>query len=177
MCFRLSDGDLREFRDCFSAGSIWSRLREDAEAMRFWHVLGETASEVRMHHGTGAFAVLSITDDRITDISLLQGSEAEELLSREGLRVSPEDRRKAGRFLQRGRMAAEALEAAWPSGLGLEELPAGPASDGGELLRKRFSWGGVLEIETDPLGRIRGYRFREGGDAIDLLRILKQDDQ
>ncbi len=176
MDFHLADGDLKDFREAFKVGNVWSWLREDAEAMRYWHVLSETAPEVRMHHGTGAFAVLSITDDRITDISLLQGSEAEELLSREGLRVSPEDRRKAGRFLQMGRMAAEALDAAWPSGLGLEELPAGSAADSGELLRSRFSWGGVLEIETDPHGRIRGYRFYEGGDAIDLLRVLKQDD-
>jgi len=75
--FHLADGDLKDFREAFKVGNVWSWLREDAEAMRYWHVLSETAPEVRMHHGTGAFAVLSITDDRITDISLLQGSEAE----------------------------------------------------------------------------------------------------
>ena len=172
--FKLSGGDLEEFRRVFKVGNIWSRLRDDGEAMRFWHVLSETPSGVRMHHGTGAVALLTVKDDRILDVMLLQGSEAEEVLRKEGLRISGENRAKAGKYLRRSRIASVAMNDAWPSGRGLQKLPC-EASGSGELLRFRLSWSGVLEVETDSRGRIESYRFHEGGAAIDLIRNVQNE--
>jgi len=174
MYFKLSSGDLKEFRGVFQVGNVWSWLRDDGEAMRFWHVLSETPSKVRMHHCTGAVVLFSIKDDRISGIRLLQGSEAEEVLRTEGLRISSEIRSKAGQYLRRGREAAVALDDAWPSGRGLQQLPGKTTDSEGGLLRFRFSWGGVLEVETDSLGKIESYRFHEGGAAVDLIQEAQE---
>jgi hypothetical protein len=45
------------------------------------------------------------------------------------------------------------------------ELP-----DGAIVLRYRFAWGAVLEIEADSGGRIRKRRLLEGGHALDANR-------
>jgi hypothetical protein len=167
--FRLSEDDRKEFRGTFLTGRKWSRLRDDGELMRFWHVLREEPGRVLVQHGTGAVAFISIEDDRISRVRIAEGPEAESILRGKGFRISRETRRRAGKFLRHGRRAADAMQEAWPGGLGYEELSVERAGDG-KLYRYRFSWGGLLELKTDANDRIRDYSLIEGGAALDTIR-------
>ena len=169
MPFTLENGDLQDFRELFRPGNIWSSIREDPEAMRFWHVLREVPGEAWIQHGTGCVAVITVAHDRIESVELLQGERAEAMLRRYGFRVSDEQRRRGRKFLRPGRQITEAMEEGWPHGFGIEPLSQRGGGDGAELFRYRLSWGGVLEVKADKNGKIRSHRWYEGGEALDLI--------
>ncbi len=169
MPFELADGDLQEFREIFRPGVIWPALREDHEAMRFWHILSESSGVVLIQHGTGAVVFLTIEGEQIAGVDLRQGREAESLLREKGFRVSREQRRRGKKVLRPGRKVEEAMAEGWPRGYGLEALRPVPAGEGHTFIRYRLSWGGVLEVEADHDGRVIRHRWHEGGDALDML--------
>jgi hypothetical protein len=169
MPFELADGDLREFRKIFRPGVIWPALREDHEAMRYWHILNESSGEVLIQHGTGAVAFLTIEGERIAGVDLRQGREAESVLREIGFRVSHEQRRRGKKFLRPGSHVDEAMAEGWPRGYALATLPPVPSGERRTRIRYRLSWGGVLEIEADHDGRVIRHCWREGGDALDIL--------
>ncbi|HPA72179.1 MAG TPA: hypothetical protein PKY31_07920 [Spirochaetota bacterium] len=169
MRFTLENGDLRDFRELFRPGNIWSSIRKDPEAMRFWHLLREVHGETWIQHGTGSVAKITVRQDRIKSVELLQGDQAEEILRHYGFQVPEEHHRRGRKFLKPGRLLTEALEEGWPHGFGIEPLSQRSAGDGVELYRYRLSWGGVLEVKTDGKGRIRSHRWFEGSDALDVL--------
>ncbi len=168
--FRLEEGDKKEFNLIFRPGALWSFLREDHEALRFWNILRESGSEILMHHGTGAVARIELEDGRLKDVVLLQNGDAEEVMRREGFRVSGQNRKKTEKHIRTGRPVQEALREAWPRKGQIKPLTTVELPEGGRLLRYSFAWGAVLEIEADRSGRIRKRRLLEGGDALDAHR-------
>ncbi len=168
MRFSLAEGDLIEFREYFKPGCIWSCLRGDPEALRFWKILRETDDGVLMHHGTGAVAILTMKKGRLNEVSLLQGRDAEEVIRREGFRMSAENRLKVKKHLRAGAVVKEVLGEAWPLAGQITHLFSTDLPGGVKLLYYRFSWGAILEITADENGRIRSRRCLEGGEALDV---------
>lgn len=172
--FRLVEDDKREFDLIFRPGVLWSLLREDHEALRFWNLLRESPKEILMHHGTGAVARMTLENGRLKDVLLLQNGDAEDVMRREGFRVSEENRRKTKKYIRTGMPVDKALMEAWPLRGQITPMPPVQLSDGAELLRYMFAWGAVLEIEADREGRIRKRRLLEGGEALDAYRAEVQ---
>ena len=170
MGFRLEEDDKKEFSLIFRPGAIWSFLREDHESLRFWNILRESHREILMHHGTGAVARMTLEDGRLKDVILLQNGDAEEVMRREGFRVSGQNRRKTEKHIRTGRPVEEALREAWSLRGQITPLSTVELPEGGRLIRYKFAWGAVLEIEADRGGRIKKRRLLEGGDALDAHR-------
>lgn len=165
MSYTLVPDERERFLRDFATPLSWQAYLADEELRRSWPVLFEGPGQTLLRHGSGAVASLRLQGDRVYEAKLVEGAEARALLGRHGFRPGAEIRARVDRALTRGRPVDEALNAAFPRRLGVQELRGGPP--GSRLYR--VSDQGVLELQVDEAGALRSFTWRVGAQALDAL--------